>query len=207
MKQKPNPLNSQRFCPYVERFQKVGIWINWINPSRTASWIHNIFPERCFTWPVPCLIANYLADEESVNSTCSISPPQMNWIHLFNKIPSLRVLTMEWSSASQLERLTTRWDGKKEWSIEHMYPAACRSPVHLILSSNHCHWNFQAANSGQLNAISFDPNSNLKKHAIIWCGLQIPHQLFLSLQCSVCRPWHSPTQLFHLGEQIWTISG
>ena len=79
-----------------------------MSPPLTASWIQRILPDRCLIFPVPCRMASWRPEDESVYNTCSTCPPQTNSMHLLMKIPSLNVLVIACNSASQLERLTTR---------------------------------------------------------------------------------------------------
>ena len=95
--------------PISLTFHIAGIWESWMIPFLTASWIQSTFPDKCFTFPVLCLIANWRPEEESVNSTCSTSALKTNSKQRLKKIPSLRVLIMACSSLSQLDKLTTLW--------------------------------------------------------------------------------------------------
>ena len=59
--------------------------------------------------PLPCLHANWRAEELSVYWMCSTSLARMNSAHAFMNMPSHLLLTIECSSLSQLDRLTTFW--------------------------------------------------------------------------------------------------
>ena len=122
------------FVPMSLTFHIVVIWDNWTIPFLTASWIHNNFPDKCFTFPVPCLIPNWRPEEESVNITCSTSALKTNSKHRLRDIPSLRVLILACNSPSQLDKLTAlnSWWSKKKCTIQQMYTTACRPTVNLF---------------------------------------------------------------------------
>ena len=64
-----------------------------IFPSTTHCWIQRILPARCLVLPVPCLMDNCRALDESVTRKWSTRAPVKSTKHLRRKIPSHKVET------------------------------------------------------------------------------------------------------------------
>ena len=109
MQKKNNFCLLKVFVPMSATLNAVGTCRSLKVVSAVFSCIHKSFPAKCLTLPDPCLLANCLAELESVNWTCSKGSSKTNVAHALMNIPSQTQLTKLCNSLSHGLSDMTLW--------------------------------------------------------------------------------------------------